>query len=77
MAYNKIVASAVLTIIDKFLVGKQQVNMLDGRTKWLHEGRVTDAIIEVMDRNAWNIIIICAKEQGTLLTEISLGENYV
>ena len=39
--------------------------MLDGLTKRLKVGRVTEALKAVRDRDAWKIMIAYAKEHGT------------
>ena len=45
--------------------GKQNEKMLDGITKWLKEGRMTEALKVTRDRDTWKVIIAYAKEQGT------------
>ena len=42
--------------------GKQAENMLDGLTKCLNVGQVTDALIAMRDRDAWKVMIAYAKE---------------
>ena len=39
--------------------------MLNGLTKWLNAGSVTDAPKEMRNRNAWKVMIAYSKEQGT------------
>ena len=36
--------------------GKQCEKMLDGLTKWLKVGRVTEAMEAMRDRDAWKVI---------------------
>ena len=43
--------------------GKQREKMLDGLTKWLNVGRMTDALKAKSDRDAWKVVIAYAKEQ--------------
>ena len=44
---------------------KRALEMLDGLRPWLNAGRVTDALIATMDRNAWKVMIAAyAKELG-------------
>ena len=45
--------------------GKQQEKMLDGLTKWLKEGRVTEALKAMKDRDAWKVMITYAEEHDT------------
>ena len=42
--------------------GKQCEKVLDGLTKWLKVGRVTDAQEATRDRDAWKVKIAHAKE---------------
>ena len=35
--------------------GKQRVQMLDGLTKWLNAGRVTEALKAKRDRDVWKV----------------------
>ena len=44
---------------------RKREKMLDGLTKWLKVGRVTDALTAMMDRDVWEIMIAYAKERGT------------
>ena len=44
---------------------KQRENMLDGLTKWLKVGRVTDALKAMRDRDARKVMMTYAKERGT------------
>ena len=39
--------------------------MLNGLTKWLNIGQVTDALKVMRDRDGWKVIVLCANEQGT------------
>ena len=45
--------------------GKQSEKKLDGLTKWLNVGRVTDTLKAINDRDAWKAMIAYAKEQST------------
>ena len=45
--------------------GKQRKNILDGLTKWLNLGRVTEALKVTRDRDAWKGMITYAKELDT------------
>ena len=44
---------------------QQGKKMLDGLTKWLKVGRVTEALEATWDRDAWKVMIVYAKEHGT------------
>ena len=46
-------------------MGKQSENMLDGLTKWLEVGRVTEALKATWDRDLWKIMIAFAKQHVT------------
>ena len=46
-------------------MGKQGEKMLDGLTKWLKVGRVTEALKATRDRDAWKVMIAFAKEHDT------------
>ena len=39
--------------------------MLDGLTKWLKVGRVTEALKATRGRGVWKVMIAYAKEHGT------------
>ena len=39
--------------------------MLDGPTKWLKVGRVTEALKAMRDRDAWKVMIAYNKENRT------------
>ena len=43
---------------------KQREKMLDGLTKRLKIGLVTDALKVTRDRDAWRVMMAYAKEQG-------------
>ena len=45
--------------------GKKREKMLDELTKWLKEGRVTEALTATSDRDAWKVMIAYAIEQST------------
>ena len=45
--------------------GKQREKMLDGLTKWLKLGRLTEALKARRDRDACKVMIPDAKEHGT------------
>ena len=49
--------------------GKQREKMLDGLTKWLKVGRVTEGLKTTRDRDAWKVMIAFAKEHGTRLID--------
>ena len=44
---------------------KQREKMLDGLTKWLKVGRVTDALKVTTHRDVWKVMITYAKGQDT------------
>ena len=44
---------------------KQQEKMLNGLTKWLKVGQVTDALQAMKDRDVWKVMIPYAQEKGT------------
>ena len=46
---------------------KTQHRIIDGLTKWLCVGRVTEALKATRDRNAWKVIIAYSKEQENLI----------
>ena len=50
--------------------GKQREKMLDGRTKLFNAGRVIEALRAKRDRDAWNVIIVYAREPPNLLVFI-------
>ena len=43
----------------------EKLKMMDGLTKLLKMGRVTDALKAKRDRGAWKVVIAYAKEHGT------------
>ena len=47
--------------------GKQREKMLDvdGLSKWLKVGRVTDILKATRDRDAWKVMVAYAKEHST------------
>ena len=45
--------------------GKKREKMIDGLTKRLKVGRVTEALKVTRDRCAWNLMIAYAKEHST------------
>ncbi|GFO27916.1 retrovirus-related pol polyprotein line-1 [Plakobranchus ocellatus] len=45
--------------------GRQREKMLDGLTKWLNAGRVTQALTATMDRDVWKDMVANATKQGT------------
>ena len=45
--------------------GKQREKMLDGLTKSLKVGRVTEALKAMRDQDAWKVMIAYSKEHGT------------
>ena len=45
--------------------GKQREKMFDGLTKLFKVQRVTEALKAKRDRDAWWVMIACAKEHGT------------
>ncbi|GFO45839.1 endonuclease-reverse transcriptase [Plakobranchus ocellatus] len=45
--------------------GRQREKMLDGLTKWLNAGRVTQALAATMDRDVWKDMVANATKQGT------------
>ncbi|GFN77270.1 hypothetical protein PoB_000377600 [Plakobranchus ocellatus] len=45
--------------------GRQIEKMLDGLTKWLNAGRVTQALTATMDRDVWKDMVANATKQGT------------
>ena len=47
--------------------GKKREKILDGLTKWLKAGRVTDVLISTKDRDAWKTMTDYFKEHGILL----------
>ena len=47
----------------------QREKMLDGLTKWLKVGRVTEALKATRDRDAWKVTIAYANEHGTWLID--------
>ena len=48
---------------EDFRRGKQRKKM-DGLTKWIKVGRVTDKKKEMRDSGAWTVVIAFAEEQG-------------
>ena len=52
-------------VVGKRSRGKQGGKMLDGLTKWLKVGRVTDALKATRDREAWKVMVAHTKEHGT------------
>ena len=48
--------------------GKQREMMLDGLTKWLNEGRVTDALKTTRNRDAWKVMIAYPKKSRHPIT---------
>ena len=57
--------SLVLYVDGKRSRVRQRVKVLDGLKLWLKVGRVTDALKATGDRDAWKVMIVCAKEHGT------------
>ena len=51
-------------IKDKRSSGKQNEKVLDGLTKWLKIGRVTEVLEARRDRDAWKVMMVNAKEHG-------------
>ena len=45
--------------------GRQREKMLDGLTKWLNAGRVTQALTATKDRDVWKDMVANATKQGT------------
>ena len=45
--------------------GEQCEKMLDGLTKWLKVGQVTDALKATRGRYAWKVMIVSAKKHDT------------
>ena len=54
--------------------GKQHEKMLDGLTKQLKVGRVTEVLKARRDRDTWKVMIAYAKEHGTWLIDYFLSE---
>ena len=61
-------------VTTRMIEGKQQQKMMDGLTKWLKVGRMTEALKARRDRDVWKVMIAYAKEHGTcLIEEVEIG----
>ena len=52
--------------------GKQQEKILDGVTKWLNLGRVTDEIMATRGKHVWKVMITCVKEHSLVLVPTTI-----